>query len=250
MITQVQQVRDLLECAWPDALSAAAQPFKSATWLATMTVILDRDGGDLAKTHRLGLARLEEQVRREIARWGGERPRLRIVRKLCAATTSTTGVIAHRRGARERIGFTLEDLHHAKTASARALVKHAGLEPREKLSGTFAGRTKVTGQGRPQLRLTAWRAIWPVSRSNPVYAARYQHLTTREHNRLAKTRAQAASAASLLRQLHAVVVSARPWDPIIATHGTRRRETRHVNDREVAQRAGDIGWRPHATLRD
>ena len=34
-------------------------------------------------------------------------------------------------------------------ATARALVKHAGLAPREKLSGTFIGRTKLTGQGRP-----------------------------------------------------------------------------------------------------
>ena len=34
-------------------------------------------------------------------------------------------------------------------ATARALVKHAGLAPREKLSGTFVGRTKLTGQGRP-----------------------------------------------------------------------------------------------------
>jgi hypothetical protein len=36
-------------------------------------------------------------------------------------------------------------------ASARALVKHAGLAPREKLSGAFVGRTKLTGQGRPGL---------------------------------------------------------------------------------------------------
>ena len=34
-------------------------------------------------------------------------------------------------------------------ASGRALVKHAGLAPREKLSGNFKGRTKLTGQGRP-----------------------------------------------------------------------------------------------------
>jgi transposase len=34
-------------------------------------------------------------------------------------------------------------------ASARALVKHAGLAPRENLSGSFVGRTKLTGQGRP-----------------------------------------------------------------------------------------------------
>jgi transposase len=44
-------------------------------------------------------------------------------------------------------------------ATARALVKHAGLAPREKLSGTFVGRTKLTGQGRPGLRLAAWRAV-------------------------------------------------------------------------------------------
>ena len=41
--------------------------------------------------------------------------------------------------------------------TARALVKHAGLAPREKLSGAFVGRTKLTGQGRPGLRLAAWR---------------------------------------------------------------------------------------------
>src|SRR5947207_2375057 len=65
-------------------------------------------------------------------------------------------------------------------SSARALVKHAGLAPREKLSGTFKGRTKLTGQGRPSLRLAAWRAVWGAQRANPVYAARFTHLTTRE----------------------------------------------------------------------
>jgi transposase len=38
--------------------------------------------------------------------------------------------------------------------TARAVVKHAGLAPREKLSGTYVGRTKLTGQGRPGLRLS------------------------------------------------------------------------------------------------
>jgi transposase len=33
-----------------------------------------------------------------------------------------------------------------------ALVNHAGLAPREKLSGNFIGRTKPTGQERPGLR--------------------------------------------------------------------------------------------------
>jgi transposase len=52
-------------------------------------------------------------------------------------------------------------------ATARALVKHAGLAPREKLSGTFTGRTKLTGQGRPKLRLAAWRAVWARCRPTP-----------------------------------------------------------------------------------
>jgi transposase len=105
-------------------------------------------------------------------------------------------------------------------ASARALVKHAGLAPREKLSGTLVGRTKLTGQGRPALRLAAWRAVWGAQRANPVYAARFAHLTTREHNKLTATQAQAVIAAAILRQLHAVITTGRRWDPAIATHGT------------------------------
>jgi transposase len=105
-------------------------------------------------------------------------------------------------------------------ASARALVKHAGLAPREKLSGTFVGRTKLTGQGRPGLRLAAWRAVWGAQRANPVYAARFTHLTTREHNKLTATQAQAVIAAAILRQLHAVITTGRRWNPAIATHGT------------------------------
>jgi hypothetical protein len=100
------------------------------------------------------------------------------------------------------------------------LVKHAGLAPREKLSGTFVGRTKLTGQGRPGLRLAAWRAVWGAQRANPVYAARFTHLTTTEQNKLTTTQAQAVIAAAILRQLHAVITTGRRWDPAIATHGT------------------------------
>jgi transposase len=109
-------------------------------------------------------------------------------------------------------------------ATARALVKHAGLAPREKLSGTFIGRTKLTGQGRPRLRVAAWRAVWG-ARANPVYGARYRHLTTREHNKLKPTQAQTVIAAAILRHLHAVITTGQAWDPNIATHGTRPRVT-------------------------
>ena len=108
-------------------------------------------------------------------------------------------------------------------ATARALVKHAGLAPREKLSGAFVGRTKLTGQGRPGLRLAAWRAVWGAQRANPVYAARYRHLTSRENNKLRPTQAQTVLAAAILRHLHAVITTGQTWDPAIATHGTRPR---------------------------
>jgi len=107
-------------------------------------------------------------------------------------------------------------------ATARALVKHAGLAPREKLSGTFVGRTKLTGQGRPSLRLAAWRAVWGAQRANPVHAARFTHLTTRDQNKLTATQAQSVIAAAILRQLHAVVTTGQRWNPVIATHGDNR----------------------------
>jgi transposase len=245
------------------ALQTARQPFRSLTWTAAMSVVVQRDGGDLTRTRRLGLARLESAVRREITRRGRQRPCLRIVGMLFAALSDPAGVITHRRGALERVALllgdwlethrrladtearmttVLQDLQLTELvtsitglsaigaaaiptstyrfASARALVKHAGLAPREKLSGTFVGSTKLTGQGRPGLRLAAWRAVWGAQRANPVYAARFAHLTTREHNKLTATQAQAVIAAAILRQLHAVITTGRRWDPAIATHGT------------------------------
>src|SRR6266516_1163523 len=226
-VAQVQQMRDLLECAWPAALDTARQPLKSQTWIAALPVIAGRDGGDFARTRRLGAARFERAVRREITRRGGQKPCLRIVRAMFTALADPAGVIAHRPGALERVALLLEDWQHAqyrlagtelrmtgvvdelgltslatsitglspvgaaailaetgdprRFATGRALVKHAGLAPRQKLSGAFTGRTRLTGQGRPGLRLAAWRAVWGAQRANPVCRARYQHLTSREH---------------------------------------------------------------------
>jgi transposase len=108
-------------------------------------------------------------------------------------------------------------------ATGRAMVKHAGLAPREKTSGTLTGRTKLTGQGRPRLRVAARRAVWGSLQTNTVYANRYRHLTTREQNKLTPTQAQTVIAAAILRHLHAVVTTGRAWDPQIATHGTKAR---------------------------
>jgi transposase len=63
--------------------------------------------------------------------------------------------------------------------SARAVVKLAGLAPRERLSGTFAGRARLSGAGRPRLRVAAWRAVWGCLQNSRVYAARSAATPTR-----------------------------------------------------------------------
>jgi transposase len=270
-VAQVQQMRDLLECVWPAALTTARQPFKSRTWAAALSVILERDGGDLDRTRRPGLPRFQTAVHRALGHWGGQKPCGRITRNLFTALSDPAGVLAHRRGAFERIELLLADWHHTRAgladvqarmltvldeleltdlvtsipglsalgaaailaqtgdltrfASARSVVKHAGLAPREKISGSYTGRTKLTGQGRPGLRLAAWRAVWGAQSNNPIYAARYRRLTTRDHNKLTPTQAQAVIAAAILRQLHAVVVTGRRWDPAIAAGGIRHAAT-------------------------
>ena len=236
-------------------------------WVAALTVVVVRDGGDLARTRRLGAARFAHQVHKDVLRRGKRKPCLRILRNLFNALSDVSGVLGHRLGALERVGWVLTDWDAARAnqtlveqrmvavldelgltelvcsikglsavgaaailaetgdlrrfSSARAVVKHAGLAPRERMSGTFTGKARLTGAGRPGLRLAAWRAIWGTLRSNPVHAARYRHLTTREQHPLKPTQAQTAVAAALLRQLHAIVTTGQVWDPSIATHGTR-----------------------------
>ena len=58
--------------------------------------------------------------------------------------------------------------------------------------------------------------MWGALRHNPVYTARYTHLTTRATNPLRPGQARAAIAAALLRQLFVVVTRRVAWDPVIA----------------------------------
>jgi transposase len=266
-VSQVQQMRDLLECAWPAVLDAARQPFKSTTWHAALTVALRGGDGDLGRMTRLGRRRFDAAVRRQVARWDAINPWRKIIDAVFTACADPAGVTALRHGALERVALLLADWRDTQARLAdteqrlvtvlaelgltelatsipglsavgaatilaetgdprrfttgRALVKHAGLAPREKSSGTYAGRSRTTGQGRPGLRLAAWRAVWGALKSNPVYAARFAHLTSREHNKLSTGQAHAALAAALLRHLHAVITTGQRWDPAIATGGRK-----------------------------
>ncbi len=257
-----QQVRDLLECAWPAVLGAARQPLESKSWLAALSVVLDRVGasGDLSVIGGRGRGRFAAAVRRELGttRWYSA-----IVRAVFDVATdpahTSIGILDQRGGVLERVRFALADLTHARAeigtvetrmleqlgltellasipgvsavgaatilaeagdptrfSSARALVKHAGLCPRDNSSGTYQGTTKISGRGRPELRLAAWRAMFTALQHNPVLAARHRHLTTRAENPLTDTQARVAVAASLPRQLHAVVLTRTAWDPTIA----------------------------------
>jgi transposase len=237
-----QQVRDLLECAWPAVLDAAGKPLDSASWLAALTVALDRIGatGELGVLERAGWDEFASAVRAEL---GATRWYSAIVRAVFDAATdpalSQIGVTGQRAGVLKRVAFALADLaarreeitqvearmlsvldqldltelvssipgvsaigaativaetgDPTRFSSARALVKHAGLCPRDNSSGTYQGTTTISGRGRPELRLAAWRAVFTALVHNPVLAARHRHLTTRAENPLTDTQARRRS---------------------------------------------------------
>ena len=119
-----------------------------------------------------------------------------------------------------------------------SLVKHAGLSPAGNASGAFEGQAHISRRGRPGLRLTAWRAVWPMLIHNPVLAARYQAMTaaaraahaqpgagSRQAGAAARAqrgKARVACAAALLRWIYCMVVHGTGWDPAIASGAASR----------------------------
>ena len=119
--------------------------------------------------------------------------------------------------------------------SSSSLVKHAGLSPLENASGAFEGQAHVSHRhGRPGLRLTAWRAVWPMLQFNPVMAAKYAAMTQAADAaaadagsqparaaaaaaRARRAKARVACAASLLRWIYSMVVHGTSWDAAVAS---------------------------------
>ena len=115
-----------------------------------------------------------------------------------------------------------------------SLVKHAGMSPSDNASGAFAGQAHISRRGRPGLRLTVWRAVWPMLQYNPVMAAKYQAMTraadaaaadagpqqgtaAQAAARARRAKARVACAASLLRWIYCMVVHGTSWDPAVAS---------------------------------
>ena len=102
-----QQLRDLLECAWPAVLAAAADPLDSVTWRAAVTVTLARGGTKPAGLRRLGYARFARAVTVELGRWGGKRRCLRVLGAVWAAATDPAKLGV---GVAARGGFRVTEL--------------------------------------------------------------------------------------------------------------------------------------------
>jgi transposase len=118
--------------------------------------------------------------------------------------------------------------------NSSSLVKHAGLSPSDNASGTFSGQAHISRRGRPGLRLTAWRAVWPMLQFNPVLAAKYTAMTQTADAatadagpqraraaaataRARRAKARVACAASLLRWIYSMVVHGTSWDAAVAS---------------------------------
>ena len=123
--------------------------------------------------------------------------------------------------------------------TSSSVVKHAGLSPSDNASGAFDGEAHISRRGRPSLRLTVWRAVWPMLIHNPVMAAKYQAMTdaadqaaadaqaggagraghataAAEAARRRRAKARVACAAALLRWIYSMVVHGTCWDPGVA----------------------------------
>jgi transposase len=104
-----QQLRDLLEVAWPAVLATAADPLESATWQACLQVALARCDGDLAVVHALGQDAVTAEARAVLGAFGAKRICQRIAAGVYAALASPAGVAAQRPGALERAFKVLGD---------------------------------------------------------------------------------------------------------------------------------------------
>ncbi len=136
-------------------------------------------------------------------------------------------------------------------ATARALVKHAGLAPREKLSGTFTGGPSSPARAGPGCgSRPGARSGEPADQHR--LRRRYRHLTTRDTNKLKPTQAQTVIAAAILRQLHAVITTGQPGTPTSPAGGTKhepghpRRLNRHS---QQGGHQADGRGEPHAASR-
>ena len=105
----------------------------------------------------------------------------------------------------------------ARYDDARCLVKLAGTNPTERSSGEREAAGGIHRRGRPVLRYVAYGAAVNLVRHEPEFRRRYAELTAPVRaNRLAPKQAYVALANKLLRTLWSMATSGRGYEPAIA----------------------------------
>lgn len=101
----------------------------------------------------------------------------------------------------------------ADFASKRQLLRYAGMNLRERESGTYKGQTRLSKKGRPLLRKVLGQAVFPVLRGDRLFGERYAE----RKKRMPEQKARVAAMRKLLVMLFGVHRSARagvPFDPV------------------------------------
>ena len=93
--------------------------------------------------------------------------------------------------------------------SGRALLRYAGLNLRERQSGSYRGQTRLSKKGRPLLRKILGQTIFPVLRKAMLYGP-YYHRKLQEGMIAAK--AKVAVMRKFLRMLHSLAHSGEAFD--------------------------------------
>lgn len=117
----VQRIRDWLSVAWPSAVTAAADPFESMTWLAALEVVTSRCGADPARLAAgLGEEDFLALVRGACPGWGTTRPSRRIARSVLALAGDRDAVPVMRRALFRRVRDELGDLQRFRRQQKQA----------------------------------------------------------------------------------------------------------------------------------
>jgi transposase len=95
--------------------------------------------------------------------------------------------------------------------SGRALLRYAGLNLRERQSGTYRGQTRLSKKGRPLLRKILGQTIFPVLRKAMLYGP-YYHRKLEEG--MIRAKAKVAVMRKFLCMLHAWPAQEKPSTPI------------------------------------
>src|SRR5580693_7456817 len=245
-IASEQRVRDFLSVAWPAVTEACARPFRSVTWLAALQVVASRSGSQPGELAGLGAEAFAGLARSALGGWGGQRLCGPVCQAVFTALAGAVGELGLARlgdipglTATGAAAILAETGDPGRYDSSSSLARHAGLSPSDNASGAFAAQARISRRGRPGLRLTAWRAVWPMLARNPVMAARYQAMTAAADQAAAsarqdsagraghasaaagaarsrRARARVACAAALLRWIYSIVVHGTSWDPDVA----------------------------------